>query len=351
LRNQADALVVRDEKVYELPEHGRAEFAVEEGERVEQGEHLAVLFAPSYNERLVSELWQVRERIFAYQYDNMVKYALDSTVAEIQTGINETIQDIQVYLRNAKRDNLSNKERDLRGLLRERQDILDKIVFPDQYLQSLYEQEAEIIRQLGKSMINVEAPTSGIISFSSDGLEKVLSLEAVTHKTLSDIDALIRRGQSLVDRQSADSLPLIRLIDMQKWFVVCILTNTDVFYNEGDEVDLRFLGEDEKSFKGKVYIVSRSNKTSLLAIEIKDDLQAVANTRLARVEISKKKSGLMIPIEALVAQHGLEGVQVAYGNSLSFAPVEVLAFGDKYAIIEDTEDAIEVGINAKVILD
>lgn len=351
LRVQGDALVIREEEVYELPKHGRAEFSVSEGEWLEEGELLAKLFTPEFDDQLLYELHEVQERIFTYQRENIVSYILDSDVLGLQSEINETIMDIQVYIRDGKQYYLGNKERDLRRLLAERQEILDKTVVPDQYLKDLYEQEAEIKRQLGKSMTEVKAVDSGIVSFSSDGLENLLNPEAVAYVTFDDVYALIRQRHAVIDQQSEDRIPFIRLIDPNKWFVAFITTESDVFYDAGDEIELRFLEHYERSFGGRVQKISRNSKSSLIVIELTDDIQAVINTRSAKVELGKNTSGLMIPISALTEQNGTYGVKVAHLDSSLFAPVEVLAFGDKYAIIKDVEDATDVDINTRVVLE
>jgi putative membrane fusion protein len=351
LRVQGDALVIRSEEIHELPKHGRAEFSVIEGEMLNQGESLATLLTPGFDEQLLYEFQEVQERIFAYQRENIVNYVLDSDVLELQSSINETITDIQANVIDGRQYYLEGKEKDLRSLLTKRQEILDKTVVPDIYLRELYEQEAEIKKQLSASMIEIMVPASGIVSFSSDGLEDVLNPEAVALVTIDDIYALIRQRRTLVNSHSEDRIPFIRLIDPSKWFIACIITEPNVFLNAGDEIELRFLENYERTFSGIVHKTSRGSKASLIVIELTDDIQAVISTRSATIEIGKKKDGLMVPLSALLNQNGIYGLRVAHGSSYLFAPVDVLAFGDKYAIIEDVEDATDVDINTRVMLE
>lgn len=351
MRAQGDALVVREEKIYDLPKHGRAEFSVTEGEWLEEGEPLAVLFASGYDEQLLYELRELQEHIFVYQRENLVNYILDSDVLGLQSAINESILDIQLFVRDSKQSYLGSKERDLRRLLTERQEILDKTASPDQYLKDLYEQEAEIKRQLSQSMIEVKAPASGIVSFSSDGLEDVLNPEAVNYIAIEEVSALIGQRRVLVDQQSVDRIPFVRLIEPDKWLVACIIINSNIFFNAGDEIELRFLDNYDVFYSGRVYKILKSNEASLVVIELTDKVQAVVSIRTSKVELSKKISGLMVSISALIEQNGVEGLKVVQGNSSLFAAVEVLAFGDKYAIIEDVVDDTNVDLNTKVILE
>lgn len=351
LRDQGDALVIRSEKIHELPAHGRAEFSVIEGEWLEQGEPFAMLFTPGFDEQLLYELQEVQERIFTYQNENIVNYILDSDVLRLQTAINETITDIQKYVRDDKQNYLGSRERDLRNLLEERQEILDKAIVPDEYLKTLYEQEAELKNQLGESMIEIIAPASGIVSYSSDGLEEVLNPEAVAYATIDDIYALIRQRHSLVDQQSGDRIPFIRLVDPNKWYIACIVSEPNGFYNAGDEIELRFLDRYEILYSGRVHKTSSGIENSLIVIELTDSIQTAINTRAARVEIGKKTDGLMVPMNTLTKRDGIYGLRIANASSYLFAPVEVLAFGDKYAIIEDVEDATDVDINTRVLLE
>jgi len=351
LREQGEALIIRDEQVHELPKHGRAEFSVAEGDWLEEGEPLAELFSLEFDEQLLHELHEVQASIFAYQSENIVNYILDSDVLGLQSTINETIMDMQVYIREGEQSFLGSKERDLRRLLTERQEILDRIVVPDPYLKDLYEQEAEIKRQLGNAITEIKAPDSGIVSFSSDGLEGILYPEAVAYMTLDDIYALIRQEPTLFGRESEDRIPFVRLIDPNKWFVACIVTESNVFYNAGDDIELRFLENYERTFSGSIRKISRGIRASLIVIELTDDIQDVMSTRATMVEVGKRISGLMVPISSLLKQNDVYGVSVSHGISSLFAPVKVLAFGDKYAIIEDVEDATVVDINTRLMLE
>lgn len=350
LRDQGDAVIIREEKIHELPEHGRAEFFVAEGEFIEEGESLATLFDPEYDGQLFQELLGVQERIFNYQRDNLVDDVLNTDLTKAQSAINEVAMDIQLHIRDVNQTDLERKERDLRSLMFERQEILDRTVFLDQYLKDLYEHEAGIKRQLAKSMVEVKAPAAGVVSFSSDGLEEVLTSENIDLITIEDISDLIHQRRTQVTTRSEETIPFFRLIDPYRWFVTFLISVYNISYNVGDEIELRFLDNYQITLSGNVHKVLENSETSMLVIELTDDIRDVINIRAVKAEIGKKKSGYMVPVNALFELNDVVRVRIVQGSSFLLAPVRVLAFGDKYAIIEDVEDELLIDLNTRLML-
>ena len=56
------AVIIRDEKVYTAPAHGKAVFLVSEGSRVETNQPVAVLYKENYDEVIVKQLYDIQEK-------------------------------------------------------------------------------------------------------------------------------------------------------------------------------------------------------------------------------------------------------------------------------------------------
>jgi len=350
LREQGEALVIRRESIYEFPEHGVTRLLTAEGEIVEHGDKLAILYTNGYDERLVSMLNKVQDKIYAYQKENIVDYVLNLDMEAVQSDITEAIMQIQLSLRDDDLDDLESKEQNLRDLLNKRQEILDKSINPDHYLKDLYDKEAELNRNLRESRLEVTAQGYGIISFSSDGLEKVLNAEAIAHLTLDNVAQFLEQERASQTMETTTRLPFVRLIDPSRWFLACILPYTDVLFVEGEEVELRFLDDYERPLNGRIIKVSEGSNALLVVTEFDLHSERVINIRNANVELARKAIGLMVPQEALIEKEGIKGMYIVHGDSTIFAEVKLKAIGDKYAIIEDVEDEIIIRVDAQVLI-
>ena len=67
---------------------------------------------------------------------------------------------------------------------------------PDSYLEKLYAQEAELNKQLEEWRIEIAAGP-GLVSFSLDGMEDILSIKSLNYLTLQDFHNFI--GQDIMD--------------------------------------------------------------------------------------------------------------------------------------------------------
>ncbi len=148
LCDKGDALIIRQEDVYQAPEYGKVTFLVAEGDIVNSEDPLAILYKSNYKEELVYQLYNVQEKIMSYQQENILKDVIDKDLQKVQEDIFQTIVSIETAVRDGQMEGLDRKEKGLRSLFDKQQKVLDKKITPDHYLEQLYKDETKLNKQL-----------------------------------------------------------------------------------------------------------------------------------------------------------------------------------------------------------
>jgi len=351
LKDRGDALVIRQESVYEAPEYGRVTFLVAEGEPVEKEAPVAVLYKANYKEELVYQLYNVQEKILSYQQENIVQEIIDKDLERVEKEIAGTVASIQIVVRDLQLDNLDDYEKRLRSLFDSRQKILNQKMKPDPYLERLYKEESELNRQLEEWKVELVAPESGLISFSLDGMEDILGAKAVNYITIEDFKSFYGKDvweQEDDGKEAKADQPFFKIVQPGKWYVACLISNSQINYVEVEEVDVSFIGPQVQTIKGRVYRVVEEKGEILVIVEFNEKVEDFINKRSVKVEISKNFQGFMVPADAVVTRWGEKGIKVVRENSETFIPVEVVASDGESAIIVEKGESKQLELHAKV---
>ena len=105
LNDMGDALVIRQEEVYNAPEYGKVIFLLAEGESVEKEQPVAIVYKANFKEELVYQLYNVREKILSYQQENILQDVMDKDIEKLEKEISETIMSIQTSIRDNQLEN------------------------------------------------------------------------------------------------------------------------------------------------------------------------------------------------------------------------------------------------------
>lgn len=351
LKDRGDALVIRQESVYDAPEYGRVNFLVAEGESVEKEAPVAVLYKANYKEELVYQLYNVQEKILLYQQENIVQEIIDKDLEKVEKDIVGTVASIQVAVRDLQLDKLDDYEKRLRSLFASRQKVLDQKMGSDPYLERLYKEEAELNKQLEEWKVELVAPESGFISFSLDGMEDILGAKAVNYIKIEDFKSFY--GKDVVEQvdsgedANADQ-PFFKIVQPGKWYAACLISKPQINYVEGQEVDVSFIGPQVQTIKGKVYRIVQGKGETLVIVEFNEKVEDFINKRSVKVEISKNFQGFMVPAGAVVTRRGEKGIRMIREDSEAFVPVEMVASDGDNAIISEKGESKQLELHAKV---
>ena len=349
--DQGDGLIVRDEQIFRVDSYGKIEYFAADGEMVEKDELLAVLYKKDYDEDLIDDLYKIKQKIANYQKKNIVQDILDSDYDKLETDINEAVKNIQLLVCDNSLESLEYQEKQLRNLLIRRQEFLNKKITPDQYLQKLYEEEAKLSQQIDEWKIDIVAPDTGIVSFQLDGLEEILNIGSLDYMTIEEFLA-ISNNLSIQDMQTEEEIewPLFKLINPSKWYLVCHIPTTDIFYEKNDVLNIKLSGSHEEVLEGIVYKIDRGNDSSLIILELTEGIDSIVHTRRLPVEIGKTTEGLLVPSSSIIKNNGKTGVEFVYRGEICFVEVKRKAMNDEKAVVEKVGDVEGLNIHDKVVI-
>ena len=349
--NEYPGIVIRDEEVYTAPDYGKVDFFVSKGQMVDKDTLLAVLYKDNYNQELVEQLYKTKQRIWDYQNRNMVQEMMDSDYETIQENIVEVMRNMQYSIHAYAAQDMENYENQLRLLLHRKKEIFHRMDSTSNYLEQLYQEEGEIESKLDEWKVEIVAPKSGIISFEIDGLEKILTPNDIDYLTRDQYLSFSEHEAPVShDENSEIGLPLYRLVESDKWYLVSLIPHKKVYYEQGDRLNLKLLGLSENPISSTVYRVDFSEDSTLVILEITDGIETVIESRKIYVEIETRAQGLMVPRGAIINQKDSIGVKVIANGDIQFVRVKVKAMDDDWAIIDKINDMDNLEVNDRILI-
>lgn len=350
--HQAQALIIREEEVFAAPAYGKVTYLSSDSETVEEGQLIATLYKENYDEETLYTLYNVQEKIMNYQRNSIVEKLLDSDYKKINNEIESVVCDIQSLIRTCDYPSIDNKEKELRSLMSRRQDYLDIRSQPDDYLQSLYEQESELLVRLKDWVVDINAPKAGIISYYIDGLENILGVSSVDKLNIDDFRQLINNPGNTKGKEDTAKAeqPFFKIADPNSsWFVV-LETDGQVYFEKGSNVTVQVFADSEIVLNGVVYRVDKNKKSSLVILEFDSNVAPVINKRTLTLKITQTVEGFIVPLKALTKQKGKTGIKIIDRGSHIFIETSVKGTSDKYAVVAPVSLNQEINKNDRVIL-
>jgi len=337
LEYSAEAVIIRDEEVFNAPAYGKAVYHAYEGESVIPDQRVALLYKEGFDKGIIDQLYTVQEKISSYQQENLLDQVLDSDLDKLNADIRKAASAIQDSVRQSSFQALGSQETRLRTLMEQRQKIVDKRSEPDEYLNRLYDQEGQLLKAIQDWTAEIKAQKPGLISFSMDGLENVLSPASIDRLTPEDFKALTDSASpaSTTQAEAKAEQPFYKIIDPQTgWFAVFEAPARDLYFNMGHQVDVRFFPDDGTLFSGNVHKIMREKGKALVVLEMQGELEKIVSKRVIALKISKPVEGLIVP-EAALKPEGSHAIVTVAGNEAEMdIEVSVKAVSKGYAVVE-----------------
>lgn len=198
------------------------------------------------------------------------------------------------------------------------------------------QQEIETLKtQTAQAIDRVTVSQSGIFSGEVDGYETILTPDALEALTPSALDALAGRAAP------ADPAALGKLITGNKWYFVCSLDEAVAGrLTEGGSVTARF----SRDWSGEVKMTverigAPENGRTAVVLSSCRFLSDVTLLRQQTVDlVFSRRSGIRVPAQAVRMEEGVTGVYVQVGVKAEFKPVEVLAQGEDYYLVQPRQE-------------
>lgn len=325
---KATGFLVRQEQVIEDP-GGIVDLIPGEGEKVERGGKLAVLYADASSVDRAARVEELRRDVV------QMKLALD-TASQPAAYPSQNVVDAMVGLRSAvasgdmtqlERHTAEYKSAVIQQTLRQGStaDLKASLDRVQGELSALESQTAHDVGQIYSS-------SSGIFSSQVDGYESLLTPGILEGLTPSVLDSIPQKGSGLANSG------LCKLITDSQWYFICTIPEEETTHiHEGDMVTVRFSRDWSGDVAMRVERIS-APEDGRVALTLTSS-RFLSNTTLLRRQtvdlVLSSAQGLRVPAAAVrMDEDGVTGVFVQVGITAEFKPVEVLAQGEDYYLVK-----------------
>lgn len=346
---QQQAVVVRDEQVISAENYGTAEFVASEGERVAQGALVAEVYKLGYNEKVMSELVDVKTKIMQYQENNVLADVIDADLDAINSDITKKGEEISQIINGQSDKNLVTAEKELNQLLQDKEDYLKNKINADAQLTEYYDQETQLEERVNSWRQEVVAPAAGTVSFYFDGCEELINAQNIQQLTIQNINDILN-GSTLGQTTSDGTVrPVYRLVNNYEWYLVMVSTTPVQEFAIGNQFQIAFDEYLDKQYVGNVVGVRQEESGYVYTVKITDDIGQLLSTRRTKAKIYTTFEGIMVPTSSIKTENGMTGIYVKDEYGSTFVEVNVLTEKDGQAIIEAANDytlseGMEIGV-------
>lgn len=325
----------------------------EEGERVAAGETVAVLYQSSEaleRQKQLQSMKLEREQLRSA----LTSGSSLSDAAKLEQDILNAISQLHAGTSGGELSALESDALSLRTLILQREFAYsasgDSAAALKESIAELDEQIAQLEAQSSGGSTSVRAPCSGLFSCVSDGLEGVLTPEALETMTADELSGLIKQA----DSAAANSVG--KLITGTKWyFVTTADAETADRLQPGDSIIAAF----SRTFTGQVRMqVERIGPDEkggcVLVLSCDRNLRDVTLLRGQTVElIFTQYTGIRVPKQALrletveftdpdtgeTRQSQALGLYAVAGAQAEFKPVDIVREGSDYYLVTSAKES------------
>ncbi len=321
-----DALIVRNESVYNDEGVQNIEYIAREGSLVQRGDVVCYVFSTGYSSRELSTLQDYRDQIKDYQQSLLAgETAYDQKMTRLNEQAIQRGLEVRALVHGA-RGNLINQETILQTAIDERQAYFRSKYSSDMRLSRLFDDEETQQKRIDSWIKQRAATQESIISFYTDGYEYALTPGNYLNYTPAEVRAMFggqKPEQDITERGKTDIYRLVRKDN----YAVLMLVKDSVWTPVEDSVyKLKLENFSTTTVNAQVISYTRSSGELLLRLGIVGDVTPVLYMRTCQAELGEYVDSLIVPKAAIYTQNEQKGVvRVLNDGSLVFIPVTILS--------------------------
>ena len=320
----------------------------EEGEKVAVGGAVAKVYQNASALALQQEIGQLERELAQVRYI-MSRSLQSGDTAQLDQGIADAITAIHVLAARGDLSTLSSRTGELKSLVYRREYTYSGDGGLEERAERLAAQLKSLRQQAGQSTTSVRADRAGVFSAQVDGYEGVLTPEALEGLTPARLEELAARKQAV-----GEGAALGKLVTDATWYLALTVEEPEAD-RLGNRVTIRFTRDYTGEIPMTVDRVSDPENGKVLVVLSSD--RYLTQTTLLRKQsadlIYDSTTGLRVPQRALriieetqtdketgeEARVQVTGVYVVTGNQLEWKPVNILAQGEGFYLVEPTQPA------------
>ncbi|MDD3335372.1 MAG: HlyD family efflux transporter periplasmic adaptor subunit [Eubacteriales bacterium] len=320
-----DALIVRNETVFDDEGVQNIKYVAQEGSVAYRGNVLCYVYSTGYSTAEMTTLQDYRDQINDYQQSLLAsETAYDQRMERLETDVVERGLEVRSLVHGS-RGNLINQEQILSTAITQRQNYFRSKYSTDMRLNRLYDDESTQEQRIESWIKPSVATQESIVSFYTDGFETALSPSAYLNYTPTQVRSMINGEKPQSSASDRGRTDLYRLVKQDNYAVLMLIRNNTWSPKDGETYKLVLEQFSSTIVNAQVLSSSRTGSELLVRLAVLGDVKDVLYMRTCQAQLGENADCLVVPSAALYNQNDQRGVIITDDEGVQrFAPVTVL---------------------------
>ncbi len=347
----AGAYIVRDEVLINSPLTGSYIPSAEDGDKVASNFCIATVLNGS-SEGLVAQLKAKELSILrALQKKSKSTNYYSKDIGKIDTDIETEISKLVSAINGSNITQTSRIKEEINNLMQKRAEIIGSTVTTDSKINALKAQRDNLEEMVEANRRLIYTQYSGIISYETDGYEKVLKPSSIITYTPKFLDTIkVNSSTKAVAQETTINKPIAKIIkDIYCYILVPLNTSDAKSFTLGETFKIR-INDIAEVVSATVSSISKDyDGRSVVSFKTDRIVSETANMRIINVDVIRNLySGYKVPMSALRninSEEKTATIVLVKLNTERFVKVNVVGKSDNFAIIDNIDEPYDSGVN------
>ena len=184
----------------------------------------------------------------------------------------------------------------------------------------------------------IYAQTPGVVSYSTDGYEQILSPLNIKDFKLDSIKEIMNTLDGKKQETDKGASEGIKLVDNFEWYTCSLISEEQTAgLKVGKKIKLRFGEFENAQVNGEVYEVSQpEGGTCLVIVKITEHVNGFYKKRITEMDIIRDyNEGFTVPGKAIIVKDNIKGVYVIKSGMVKFVPVAVMLEEEETCLVRN----------------
>lgn len=299
----ANAIIVRDEIVYNTDKKGVITYNVADNERVKKNSIVCSVKDEAVVKQMQDSLDEINAQIMKIQSERKDISVYSDDIKKYNSQIQDIVDESAIDFAYMSLEDVYEFKNNIQKSLDTRNQYL--LSEDSEAIKDLVVQKREQESKLNENISNIVAKESGVVSYYIDGLEGEITpenMQSISKKTISDSVSSESSFKSSIKANS----PAFKLVKSNVWYIVAYI---DSKYVEGWEKNsTRYIyvkdnNGEEHRLEGYIEeLVDTSAKEKFVIFRITKDMLDFINVRNITIETESSERGYKIPNSAIMEE-------------------------------------------------
>ncbi len=331
-------LIIRNEWVYNYSADLQLKNKVPQGQRVPFGKKIVeIVVGDDVDSNLLPKINKLEERINEINKNAMENNIFEKDLEKLDASINEKVELLKKYSKAGDFENLTEIKNGLSADLYKKSLISGDNSFSGKNLEQLTNEKSQLENLYMNNLNAVYSKSTGIVSYYLDGFEQ--SLNPINLEKLS-IDEVKEITTSQSEKASIEPQTGVKIVEDYTWYICCVLKEEQAKNMKVENrLNIKFTNSGAIVSARIVSISEPINGEQKVAFEINEYADDYYNCRVADITIiTKQHEGYEVSKNSIIKREDQTGIFINKKGIVRYVPVEILAFDENKAIIQNIED-------------